>query len=322
MIRARIRRTMTPGRASRRAASLIGAAGVWLSGLTILAGAPQQAFRAGVELVQVPVVVRDRSGEPVRGLGRADFQILENGQPQTISYFAEGAPGDAVPLRLGLMLDKSESMAQDLRAASDAAIKFVNALEESDDVTFVDFDRNIRVGRFTPASYPLLFERIRDRTAEGYTSLYDAIGLYVRGTLDRDGQHVLLLYSDGGDSTSSITFGTLQRLLREGNVLIYSVGYLENQGSASARSTQQMRLTQIAGETGGEAFFPTSREEIGKAYDRILQDLQTRYTLGYVSTNRALDGKFRKVEVKVTRPDLKGLKVRARSGYQGPAAGR
>ena len=303
--------------------SVTGVAGFGLAAAVAVhaTGVPQQAFRAGVDLVNVPVVVRDRAGGPVRGLVREDFTILENGQPQTISYFAEGAPGEAVPLRLGLMIDKSESMAQDLRAASDAAIKFVNALEESDDVTFVDFDSKIRVGRFSPPSYPLLFERIRDRTADGYTSLYDALGLYVRGTHEREGQHVLLLYTDGGDSTSTITFGTLQRLLREGNVLIYTVGYLEHQ-SASARATQQMRLSQISSETGGEAFFPTSREEISKAYDRILQDLQTRYTLGYVSTNRVADGKFRKVEVKVSRPELKGLKVRARSGYLGPAAPR
>jgi len=310
-------------RSGRALLSVTGVAGLLLATLvTLRAGpAPQQAIRAGVDLVHVPVVVRDRAGGPVRGLVREDFVILENGQPQTISYFAEGAPGESVPLRLGLMLDKSESMAKDLRAASDAAIKFVNALEESDDVTFVDFDSKIRVGRFSPASYPLLFERIRERKADGYTSLYDALGLYVRGTLERDGQHVLLLYSDGGDSTSTITFGTLQRLLREGNVLIYTVGYLEHQ-SPSVRTTLQMRLSQISGETGGEAFFPTSSAEIARAYDRILQDLQTRYTIGYVSSNRAADGKFRKVEVKVIRPDLKGLKVRARSGYLGPAAPR
>jgi Ca-activated chloride channel family protein len=296
------------------------AVGAVVVGLMATVGSARQTFRSGVDLVHVPVVVRANPGTTVRGLVRGDFEVLENGRPQQIAYFAEGAPGEAVPLHLGLMLDKSGSMGQDLRAAADAAIKFVNTLDETTDVTFVDFDRNVRVGRFSPPSYPLLFERIRDRKADGYTSLYDAIGLYVQGALDREGQHVLLLYTDGGDSTSTITFGTLQRLLRLGNVLIYSIGYLEHESSSSARATQQMRLTQISAETGGEAFFPTSKKEIEGAYERILEDLQSRYTLGYVSGNRVPDGKFRKVEVKVNRLDLKGLKVRARSGYLAPQA--
>jgi hypothetical protein len=85
--------------------------------------------------------------------------------PQTIVAFAEGAPGEAVPLHLGLMLDASGSMEKDIREAANGAIQFVTALEEAADVTFVDFDSSIRLGRFEPASYERLFERIR--TAQG-----------------------------------------------------------------------------------------------------------------------------------------------------------
>ena len=129
---------------------------------------------------------------------------------------------------------------------------------------------------------------------------------------------MLLLYTDGGDSASTMHFGKLQELLRLGDVLIYAVGYLENQ-RGSERMQQQMRITQIARETGGEAFFPTSARELNEHYARILDELGSRYTLGYVSTNPAADGKFREVEVKLTRSDLRGAKVRTRSGYVAPA---
>ena len=282
--------------------------------------AAQQAFRAGVDLVHLPVVVTDRRGVTVRGLEPSDFEVLEDGKPQKIAYFAEGAAGETVPLHLGLMLDRSESMQADLKAAADAAIKFVHALDEAVDVTFVDFDTSINVGRFSPASYSRLFERIRDqKTDGGGTSLFDAISRYVGSAAGRDGQHVLLLYTDGGDSTSTTTYSKMQDLLRLGNVLIYAVGYLENQLS-SQRVPQQMRLGQIARETGGDAHFPGSAKEIDTVYGRILAELQSRYTIGYVSSNTAARSKFRKVDVRVTRSDLKGVKVRTRSGYLPPSA--
>ena len=276
--------------------------------------AHQQVFRASVDLVHLPVVVTGKGGLPVRGLEPSDFEILEDGKPQKISYFSEGAAGDTVPLHLGLMLDKSQSMQSDIRAAAEAAIKFVHALDEAVDVTFVDFDTAVNVGRFSPPNYPRLFERIRDvKTEGGNTSLYDAISRYVGSAADRDGQHVLLLYTDGGDSTSTTTFGKMQELLRLGNVLVYAVGYMENQLS-SQRVPQQMRLGQIARETGGEAHFPTSPKEIDAVYAKILAELQGRYTIGYASAAPPGKGRFRKVEVKV-RADLKGLRVRTRTGY-------
>jgi Ca-activated chloride channel family protein len=291
-------------------------------GATGVAGQQAAAqFRAGVDLVHLPVVVTARNGELVRGLTKDDFQILEDGKPQQITTFAEGAPGEALPMHLGLMLDGSGSMEKDLREASNAAIQFVNALDEAVDVTYVDFDTAVSLGRFERLSYSRLFERIRQRKARGMTALYDAIATYLQHAYGRGGQHVLLLYTDGGDSASSVNFGKLVELLRMGNVIVYVVGYLENQTSTE-RAQQQMRVTQIARETGGDAFFPASARDLNEQYARVLDELGSRYTIGYVSTNVTADGKFRKVEVKLTNPDLRGAKLRTRTGYMAPAGAR
>lgn len=281
------------------------------------AAAPAQQFRAGVDLVRLPVVVTARDGMLVRGLTASQFEVQEDGAPQTIVAFAEGPPGEAVPLHLGLLLDSSGSMDRDLRDAANAAVQFVTALEEAEDVTFVDFDSSIRVGRFEPPSYPRLFERIRAPQADGMTALYDAIAAYVRGAADRPGQHVLLLYTDGGDSASRLSYDQLMKMLRGGNVIVYALGYLEHQ-STSVRATQEMRLTSLAHETGGEVFFPYSARELNSAYARILDELGSRYTIGYVSTNAKPDGRFRKVRVRLTSPEPRSARIRTRSGYLAP----
>ena len=274
-----------------------------------------QQFRVSVELVRLPVVVTGRDGAVAQGLTVSDFAVFEDGQPQEITHFAAGAPGEALPLYLGLLLDSSQSMEQDLRAAANAAVKFVDALEEAVDVTFIDFDTDIRLGRFSPQSYPHLFERIRQGSAKGYTRLNDALAAYLTSAFSRPGQHVVLLHTDGGDSASRTNPSQLNDLLRTGDTIVYIVGYLDNQ-SATVRVSQQMRMSQIARETGGEAYFPSTPKDIERAYEKILAEIAGRYTLGYVSSNKQSDGKFRKVDVRLSRNDLKGAKVRTRTGYR------
>jgi Ca-activated chloride channel homolog len=280
-----------------------------------------QQFKSGTDLVRLSAVVTGRDGLLVRGLTPGAFEVLEDGVKQTVSAFAEGGQ-EEIPLHAGLMVDRSGSMELDLREATNAAIQFVNALDEALDVTFVDFNSSIRIGRFEPQSYPHLFERMRDQDAEGMTALWDAVGAYLRNASSRTGQHVLVLYTDGGDSTSRLRFDQLLTLLRASNVMVYAIGYLENQMS-STRTMGQMYLTNLAREAGGDAFFPSSPKELHKIYARILDEIGSRYTIGYVSTNTKPDGKFRKVQLKLTNPEHKSAKVRTRTGYLAPGpAGR
>jgi Ca-activated chloride channel family protein len=283
--------------------------------------ATQQVFRAATDVVSLPVTVTGRGDTLVTDLRRDQFEVLEDGKPQTLTYFATGASPD-VPLHLGLLLDTSGSMQKDLAGAATAAIRFVNTLEEARDVTFVDFADEVRVSRFSPGSYSHLFERIRGNKADGYTALYDAVAMYLASAEEQDGQKVLLLYTDGADSRSETTFGELVEMLRLSQVMVYVIGYLENQ-SSTERSIQQMRMNDVARQTGGHAFYPAggrngNKDEIDRIYARILEELKSRYTLGYVSTNPRADGTYRKVQVKVNAPGVQGLKVRTRPGYFAP----
>lgn len=308
-------RIMSTGRAvALGRAIVVATVGLCLLEAPVPAG--QQVFRASTDVVTLPVTVTAKGDTLVSGLLKDQFEVLEDGRPQALTYFATGATPD-VPLHLGLLLDTSGSMQRDLPSATSAAIKFINTLEEARDVTFVDFATQVRVSRFSPGSYPHLFERIRNNTADGYTALYDALAMYLAAAEEQDGQKVLLLYTDGGDSRSETTFSRLVEMLRLSQVMVYVIGYVEHQ-TGTERALQTMRMNDIAHQTGGATFYPGRKEDLEKIYARILDELKSRYTLGYVSTNSQKDGTFRKVQVKVRAPEVSGVKVRTRPGYFAP----
>ena len=297
-----------------------------MKGLTVLALVASLAlagtaaqFRSGVDLVSFVVVASDKEGL-VAGLTKEDFTVVEEGKPQTIRFFAQGDVSERVPLRLGLLFDVSGSMSLDIDLSKTAAIKFMNAVEHAKDVTLVDFDTEVRLARYRPDDYPRLIERIRGKEVDGWTALYDAIGVYLNAMAMEDGQKVLVLYTDGGDTRSRMSISQIIDLLKWIDVQVYAIGFIEHQGTA--RIEQRMRLEQIANATGGRAFFPTSKEQLEEYYDDILGELNGRYTIGYISNSTAGAG-FRKVDIKVTNPAYRNVKIRARNGYYAaPKPGR
>jgi Ca-activated chloride channel family protein len=276
----------------------------------------QQTFRTAVDLVHFGVVVTDKQGSPITGLTADDFEIKEAGKPQTIKFFAAGDPSEALPLHVGFLLDTSGSMEDDLKDVRTAAIKFLNTMDEAEDITLVDFDTEVRMARYSGSEYARLIERIRQRKADGMTALYDALGVYLSGTVDQIGQKVLIMYTDGGDTRSTLTINEIVDLLRASDVTVYVVGYLEHQGSN--RMAQRMELTRFATMTGGLALFSTSVKEIDKMYEKIQREIATRYSLGYTSTDDRANGAWRNVEIRLKRADLKGAKLRTRDGYYAP----
>jgi Ca-activated chloride channel homolog len=279
--------------------------------------AGQKTFRTEVNLVHFAVVVTDKSGAPITGLTADDFEVKEVGKPQTIKFFVAGDPEEAPPLHIGFLLDTSGSMGEDIRDVRTAAIKFLNTMDRAVDITLVDFDTEVRVGRYPTSDYARLIERIRSRKPDGYTALYDALGVYLNSASVQDGQKILIMYTDGGDTRSALNHGDVVELLRASDVTVYVVGYLEHQ-SQSARTSQRQQLERFATMTGGQALFPTSVKEVEKMYEKIEREIGARYSLAYTSTDLRENGAWREVDIRLKRPDLKGARLRTRDGYFAP----
>jgi len=276
----------------------------------------QPVFRTGVDLVHFSVVVTDKNGVPVTGLTIDDFEIVEEGKAQKITQFAGGDPENAPPLHLGFMIDVSGSMSADIKDVRSAAIKFLDAVKRVIDITVVDFDTEIRIAQFQ-SDDPRLVEYIRARKpVDGWTALYDTVGVYLSKAAEQSGDKILVMFTDGGDSRSRITQGELIDLMKSSDVTLYSIGYLEHQGSA--RHNQQQVLQRLSATTGGQAFFPSRLKDVDEMYGKILGEIAARYSLGYISSDRRMDGRWRDVKVRITKPGLKDIKIRTRDGYFAP----
>jgi len=292
-----------------------------MAAVTIACGLTRPAaqtptFRTGIDLATFGVTVVDRKGEYLTNLALEDFEIFEDGQKQTIKYFARGTDIENGPeMHVGLLFDTSGSMTEDIKLSRSAAVKFLNTLSEAKDMTLVDFDTEVRVAKYGQKDFPRMVERIRGRTPDGETALYDAMGVYLDGASEDEGRKILVLYTDGGDTHSTISFGDLMTLIRASDVTVYSVGFLEHSRS---RIEERAHLMQIAEATGGQAFFPSTMKDIEASYDKVVAQIRAQYSLAYTSTNTKQDGAWRKVEIRVTRPDLKGSKILARRGYFAP----
>ena len=283
---------------------------------SVRATAQVPSFRSRVDLVNLGVTVTDRKGNLITDLKAEDFEIIEDGKVQTLRYFAGGSGdgADPLPMHLGLMLDVSESMGEDMSFSKTASIKFLNTLTDAVDITVVDFDTEVRAARYSQNEFARLIERIRRKKAAGFTALYDAVGVYLDGASSQDGRKIMLLYTDGGDTRSSISFHELIELLKVSDVTVYPIGELEHQ-SSSGRAQQRMVLQQIADVTGGQAFFPTAVKELDSIYQNVVAQIRAQFTIGYLSTNEKTDGAWRKVKVKVKGKDVR---VRSRKGYFAP----
>jgi Ca-activated chloride channel family protein len=289
-----------------------------LTGLYVLSAWAQFSYKTGVDVAGFTVTVVDRAGETVSNLRADEFEVREDGVPQSVTYFIAGAGDDAVPLHVGLLFDTSESMDKDLAFSRNAAIKFLKTFSTAVDFTLVEFADDVRAARFSHSDFLRLVERIRSSKAKGRTSLYDAVTVYLGSAFEQTGRKVLVIFTDGDDTSSSRRWDETLRLLRASDVTVYSIGLLSNRGSA--RLLLQSKLMEIARLTGGRAVFPGTMKELDPMYAAIAGEIQGQYVLGYMPTNSARDGKWRKVEIKLKRPPSERLQLRTREGYFAPVS--
>ena len=280
---------------------------------------PVSVFSSGLEMVNLTLSVRDPQGTLVDDLSADDFRVTEDGRPQAVRLFARAVEPEErseLTLDLGLLLDTSESMARELRLSQEAAVRFLEAIPRARELLTVFFDQDIRISRYDSEHQQGLIERIFDAKGSGNTALYDAITVYLSRVAESSGRKVLVLFTDGDDTTSEVSLGELMGLVRGSSTTIYPVAFtgsytLGDKRSLSARAFVQ----QLADISGGAVFLPQTSKDLPRIYDKILAELRSQYVIGYVSDNAKRDGKFRKLRVAVARP---GLKVRHRQGYLAP----
>jgi Ca-activated chloride channel family protein len=298
----------------------------WLAALAGVAALATSAdaqnppvFPVGLDLVNVTVTVRDSHGELVSNLQQDDFKILEDGRPQRVRLFAPAATPEEraeLALNLGMLFDTSESMRRDLRLSQQSATRFLEAIPRAKDLLLVFFDRDIRISRYNSENQQGIFSRILETESSGHTALRDAITVYISRVADTPGRKVLVLFTDGDDTTSQVPPQEVERLLRSSEVVVYPVAF---PGERRINSADALRarafLHMLADTTGGQVFSPVASRELAAIYETILDELGSQYVLGYTSDNPARDGRFRKIAVEVDRPDLR---VRHRKGYDAP----
>lgn len=276
-------------------------------------------FKAESTLVLIPASVTDRSNRFVLGLHKQDFHILEDGVEQKIVSLS----GEDAPLSIGLLYDRSGSMTDKQQTSRQAARQFLRTLNTSDEAFLVDFADDAKVAQSFTSRPEELDSKLALLQPGGLTALLDAVNLGLREMKGaRNPRKALLIVSDGGDNHSVYTAKEIEALVREADVQIYAMGVFEpsfSLGLAPEEVSGPRLLAEIAEQTGGRAFSATSGSDLPSVATRIGIELRNQYVLAYQPSNHEKDGKYRRVEVRVTpQPGLPELKVHWRLGYYAP----
>jgi Ca-activated chloride channel family protein len=285
----------------------------------LLAEPQRPAFRAGVDLVSLSVTVTDPARQYVAGLSRDDFTVMENGVPQTLTFFAR----TGIPLALTLLIDSSASMDKNMSAAQEAAIGFARQIGRGDRASVIDFDSHVEVVQGFTNDVSALEAAIRGTTAGGSTTLYNAVYIALKElaklTPHDDSQaprRAIVVLSDGADTSSLVSFEEVQDLAARSDTVIYTIGLgIREASGAGAADEGPFVLRRLAEQTGGRAFFPQQIKELAGVYHDIREELSSQYSLAYESSVGAKDGQYRRIAVRVNRPSVT---VRTRQGYYAP----
>ena len=286
---------------------------------------PKQApstIKVDTDLVLLNVAVADQKGEAVTGLERADFKVFEDGVEHSINFFSL----EKAPVSWALVLDRSGSMSEMIGNVYRAAVHVVDEGSEDDEAFVVTFSEKSELASDFVSDRRKLRASVEGLRAGGGTALWDAVAFALDHLKHGQNQKkVMVIITDGEDNLSRVNFRDLVRRVEEENVLIYTVGMFESSGlSGLFGSNRSMRkqLAQLAEATGAQTHFPANIEQCEAAMAAIARDVSWQYQLGYYPTNRARDGKWRKIKVVVLGSGNTDTKytARTRTGYSGPVS--
>jgi Ca-activated chloride channel family protein len=292
----------------RRIVPVLVALAFLMCGLAPLAA--QQKIKVATASVPVYVTVEDGTKHLVPDLTQEDFDVLDNGKPQTINVF-ENKP---TPITVTAMIDTSGSMTLALDFVKDGAEQFLLRLLPEDQAQVGEFNDKIR---FHPGTFisdrDRLVYLLKNELDFGYpTRLWDAVDESVDRLAPMDGRRVVLVFTDGDDSASKLGLTHVMDHARAEDVMVYAIGLVNEyfNGQQRVRSQPDRGLKKLAEDTGGGYFELKRTADLGETFTRVAEELHSQYVLGF--SPETMDGKVHKLDVRVKKP---GMTARARKSY-------
>jgi Ca-activated chloride channel family protein len=286
----------------------------------LAAFAQEPAIRVDVNLVRIVATVKNAGGKLVGSLSKGDFTILDNNVPQQIAVFERHTEQ---PLSVSLLIDISGSTAKELKYEVDSVGHFLHALfaegNPKDSVALYSFNYQVVKHNHFTRNAPSIEHSLHSLKAEAGTSLYDAIYLASKDLERRDGRRVMVVVTDGGDTTSTLDFHAALESIQLADSVLYPILVVPIANDAGRNVGGENALTTLSAGTGGRVFVPTVGAELDRAFTDLIQDLRTQYLLAYYPKDIPLTkNRFHRLTVRVNDPELR---VQARSGYYGEAEG-
>lgn len=286
----------------------------------VLLGQQPPVIRVDVQLVRVVATVKNTAGELIGSLGKDDFEIYDNGVRQQVAVFEHHTEQ---PLSVALLVDTSGSTAKELKYELESVNRFLKALfgegNPADAVALYSFNWQVWKHNSFTHNQASLEKSLKLFKAEAGTSLYDAVYIASGEVEDREGRHVMVIVTDGGDTTSNKNYHQALESAQMADSVIYPVLVMPITNDAGRNIGGENALTSMAAATGGRVFAPSVGPALDAAFAEIIKDLRTQYLLGFYPKDvPANPNRFHKIEVRVRRPDLR---VSARNGYYSVAEG-
>ena len=275
-------------------------------------------IQVNVRLVRILATVKDEKGAPVGSLERSSFEIRDNGVPQQISVFERQTEQ---PLSVAVLIDNSGSTAKDLKYETDSVTRFLRALfregNPEDAAALYSFNwQVVRQNNFS-RTVGAMERNLRSLRGDAGTSLYDAVLLASRDIEDRPGRKVLVIVTDGGDTTSRSDFQRAVEAAQLADAVIYPILVIPVSADAGRNTGGENALATMAVRTGGRVFQPSAATQLDAAFDQILRDLRTQYLIGFYPKDVPLSKeRYHQLKVSVSDPSRR---VVARDGYYGEA---